>query len=389
MRIMIVDDNPVNLIVIEKILHNAGYRNCVKMASAKEMFEHMLADKPLPGYEPVDLILLDMMMPEIDGIEATRRIMRTEKLKDIPVIIVTALGDSAKLAEALDAGATDYVIKPINKTELLARIRSALRLKSELDWHKDREKKVQEELELARQVQRSVLSDPVDTAKLRIRASYAPSSELAGDMYAWFAIDEHRYGVIVLDMMGHGISSSLVCMFIASVMQDAITRRVDPENVMRELNRYMHRLYNREQFLHYYFTAIYMVIDTEQRTIDYVNAGHPPGLLVYDSGKVERLASSTCAIGFFETIEVTKHTVAYDEPLRIVMYTDGLQEMIAGDEEEALAILTDVVVREREADPTALLDMLVPENSRERQHDDMCLVVIGTKEGANGDENPH
>src|SRR5690606_21802441 len=106
----------------------------------------------------VDLILMDLMMPEIDGLEACRRIQGEERYKDVPIIFVTAVGDSNKLAEALDAGASDYVMKPINKLELLARIRSALRLKYEKDWHKERDKRIKYELELAKQVQRSVLS---------------------------------------------------------------------------------------------------------------------------------------------------------------------------------------------------------------------------------------
>ncbi|SCW78763.1 Stage II sporulation protein E (SpoIIE) [Paenibacillus tianmuensis] len=241
MNIAIVDDNPVNLMVIEKILKSAGYDSFWKAASAVEMMQR-LTEYADGGKVPVDLILMDMMMPEMDGIEACRRIQQDERLKDIPVIIVTALGDSNKLAEAMEAGAMDYVMKPVNKIELIARIRSALRLKYEKDWHKENDARIREELELARQVQGSVLSPPLKKDRLEISAAYYPSFELAGDFYAWYRIDEDRHGVIILDMMGHGISSSLVCMFISSVMQDTITRFVSPEFVVTELNRYMNQL---------------------------------------------------------------------------------------------------------------------------------------------------
>ncbi|UUZ92259.1 response regulator [Paenibacillus sp. P25] len=179
MNIAIVDDNPVNVIVIEKILKSAGYDAFWKASSARELFMQ-LEEHAGKGKSPLDLILMDMMMPEMDGIEACRLIQKDDRFRDIPVIIVTALGDSNKLAEALEAGAIDYVMKPVNKVELVARIRVALRLKYEKDWHKENEAKIRSELELARQVQTGVLSLPFKKEKLEIDAVYLPSFELAG-----------------------------------------------------------------------------------------------------------------------------------------------------------------------------------------------------------------
>lgn len=158
MTILLVDDNQVNLFVIEKILKGAGYDNCVSLTSAHALFDYLNLDDENSKTNSVDLILLDIMMPEIDGIEACRRIQQVERLKHIPIIFVTALEDSSKLVEALDAGGTDYVTKPINKVELLARMRVALRLKEEIDWHTEHEKKIQTELDLATHVQQNLLS---------------------------------------------------------------------------------------------------------------------------------------------------------------------------------------------------------------------------------------
>lgn len=275
MSIAIVDDNPVNLMVIEKILKSAGYEHFIKMESAIELLALLNAESDGQPKVSIDLILLDMMMPEMDGLEACRRIQKQESLRDIPIIIVTAVGDSNLLADVLEAGAIDYIMKPINKVELIARIRVALRLKFEKDWHKENEARIRSELDLAKQVQSSVLSQPIHRDELSISASYHPSFELAGDLYSWYRLDDHRYGIILLDMMGHGISSSLVCMFISSVMQDTITRFVAPEMVIAELNRYMSQLNKKNSSVSYYFTAIYLVIDTHNKTIEYVNAGHP------------------------------------------------------------------------------------------------------------------
>ncbi|WP_281884670.1 PP2C family protein-serine/threonine phosphatase [Paenibacillus sp. YYML68] len=382
MHIAIVDDNPVNVIVIEKILKSAGYQSFWKVSSGVELLER-LTEQADAGKVPVDLILLDMMMPVIDGIEACRRIQLDERLRDIPIIIVTAIGDSNKLAEALEAGAIDYVMKPVNKVELIARIRVALRLKYEKDWHKENEAKIRSELELARQVQSSVLSPPLRKERLEIGAAYYPSFELAGDFYAWYRIDEHRHGIIILDMMGHGISSSLVCMFMSSVMQDTITRYVSPELVIAELNRYMNQLNQKSTTVSYYFTAIYLLIDTQRQTIEYVNAGHPPGFMLQQGQPPLQLDQGSCAVGFFDQMDIVKSTYAYASPLRIVLYTDGLLEALPipaaypESAAESELLLERIVARSTEKDdPEKLLQAVLPQEALESRKDDICLVMI-------------
>jgi serine phosphatase RsbU (regulator of sigma subunit) len=321
---------------------------------------------------------MDMMMPEINGVEACKRIQENERFKDIPIVFVTAVWDSRKLAEALDAGAIDYVVKPINKVELLARIRSTLRLKFEKDWHKERDKRINYELELAKQVQVSVLSQPINDEKVNICSVYQPSFELAGDFYAWYRISEHRYGIILLDMMGHGISSSLVCMFIYSVLQDTIKRIFDPEQVICELNRCMNQLYMIDKLVNYYFTAIYLVLDTEQKMIEYVNAGHPPGL-VYLDGEAALLTQSCCAIGFFENIKVSKGMLQYKNSAKIVLFTDGLMESNGDAKENGIDELIGRLKEYQELDLPALAAKFIPEEKSNNQKDDICLVMITTK----------
>jgi serine phosphatase RsbU (regulator of sigma subunit)/CheY-like chemotaxis protein len=378
MNIIIVDDNKTNQLVIEKILTKAGYGDVTAVSSARELFSLLDIDSTTSAEVPVNLILMDMMMPEIDGIEATKLIQMDTRFRDIPIIFVTALGDSRKLAEAFDAGATDYVMKPINKVELLARIRSALKLKFEKDWHKERDKRIKFELELAKQVQRSVLSKPIDDEKVRISAVYKPSFELAGDSYAWYPIDKNRYGIILLDMMGHGISSSLVCMFISSVLQDNITHISDPEQVIRELNRYMNQLEMIDEMTKYYFTAIYLVLDTEQKTIQYVNAGHPPGI-VYKDDSVVLLTEGCCGIGFFDTIEITKGMIHYENSIKIILFTDGMMETKDSGMEDSIDMIIDELKECKHMDLPALVDKFIPHENNGSQKDDICLVMITTK----------
>ncbi|UUZ97697.1 serine/threonine-protein phosphatase [Paenibacillus sp. P25] len=176
---------------------------------------------------------------------------------------------------------------------------------------------------------------------------------------------------MLLDIMGHGISSSLVCMFISSVMQDTITRYVSPEFVITELNRYMNQLNGKKHSVSYYFTAIYLLIDTERKTIEYVNAGHPPGLLFEEGKPPVYLNPGACAVGFFDQMEITKQTFTYERPIRIVLYTDGLLEELPLPEDFPEEELETGVLAERlqsriheEPDPERIVELLLPRKSR-------------------------
>ncbi|AYF05126.1 MULTISPECIES: fused response regulator/phosphatase [Bacillus] len=377
MSILIVDDNPVNIFVIEKILKQAGYQDLVSLNSAQELFEYIHFGKDSSRHNEIDLILLDIMMPEIDGLEVCRRLQNEEKFKDIPIIFVTALEDANKLAEALDIGAMDYITKPINKVELLARMRVALRLKSELNWHKEQEENLRNELDLATQVQRNLLSSPLREDHIKIEASYLPSFKLAGDMYYWYKIDENRYGIILLDVMGHGISASLVCMFISSVLRETIKSLIDPELVIKDLNKYMTLLHNENDDIPYYFTAIYLVVDTEKRTIEYVNAGHPSGYVLVDETNMVELNRGSCAVGFFDEIKVKKTVIPFEKNAQIVLFTDGVLEAIAHDEFEAEEKLRAFTER-KWGDLEEEIEGFYKEEQKKEQSDDMCLIMIQT-----------
>ncbi|MGK9486730.1 SpoIIE family protein phosphatase [Bacillus cereus group sp. MYBK106-1] len=375
MSILIVDDNPVNIFVIEKILKQAGYQDLVSLNSAQELFEYIHFGKDSSRHNEIDLILLDIMMPEIDGLEVCRRLQKEEKFKDIPIIFVTALEDANKLAEALDMGAMDYITKPINKVELLARMRVALRLKSELNWHKEQEENLRNELDLATQVQRNLLSNPLREENIKIEASYLPSFKLAGDMYYWYKIDENRYGIILLDVMGHGVSASLVCMFISSVLRETIKCLIDPELVMKDLNKYMTLLHNENDNIPYYFTAIYLVVNTEDRTIEYVNAGHPSGYVLVDETNVVELNRGSCAVGFFDELKVEKTVIPFEKNAQIVLFTDGVLEAIASDEFEAEEKLRNFTER-KWGELEEEIEGFYKEEQKEAQSDDMCLIMI-------------
>ena len=140
MAIVIIDDSISSQLLIKYFLEVEGYKDIVIADSARAAYKLLLGEDGIGGIaEKVDLILLDIMMPDIDGIEACRIIKQNERLKDVPIIIITAKTEREVLKSSFWVGAMDYIKKPIDDVEMLARVYSALRLKTETDCRKARE----------------------------------------------------------------------------------------------------------------------------------------------------------------------------------------------------------------------------------------------------------
>lgn len=146
MRIMIVDDSALARTLLKDILNNNGYDDIVSKPSAIEAINYILENHSQANQEDkaVDLIMMDGVMPDIEGVEACQRIRKLPEMLDVPLIMVTGKTDMETLQQAFSAGANDYITKPYNELELLARVRSALRLKCEIDKRKERENELRE-----------------------------------------------------------------------------------------------------------------------------------------------------------------------------------------------------------------------------------------------------
>ncbi len=147
MSILVVDDSPETRSALQLILEGAGYRQVQLAESAQEAFQRLSLTHASAPANDIEVILMDIMMPDMDGVEACRRIKGDRRYRDLPILMVTAMKAGAFLETAFAAGAVDYVTKPINRLELLTRIGSALKLKREMDQRKAREEMLEQALQ--------------------------------------------------------------------------------------------------------------------------------------------------------------------------------------------------------------------------------------------------
>ncbi|WP_100405847.1 PP2C family protein-serine/threonine phosphatase [Bacillus solitudinis] len=233
------------------------------------------------------------------------------------------------------------------------------------------------ELELARKIQVTSLTDPIFNQHIQIESFYEASNELSGDIYGFYQLDQHRYGIILLDVMGHGISSALITMSLHSLFRRLISQGFNAEFVMKELDNHLHSLFQNNEEARHYCTAIYLLIDTNTQRIDYINAGHPPAFWQDPNGKQYHLHSSTPPIGTFEGIEFKTNTFTYRKGGRLLLYTDGVTDPLGS--EHLSKLLTESLSLPISKLKDEIVEALNTSKNYYQKSDDQCFIVVDLK----------
>src|SRR6185312_3747535 len=205
-----------NISVITGALKDT-YRTKVATSGAKALAIAVADEKP-------DLILLDVMMPEMDGYEVCRRLKADVATREIPVIFLTAQTEAEDETRGFEVGAVDYVHKPFSPAVMKARVHTHLVLRETREKLAQQLLAIQKELETARLIQQSILPETVPQIEgLDIAARYLPMASVAGDFYDFIVVDDKRVGILMADVSGHGMPAAL----IASMLKIALAGQTD------------------------------------------------------------------------------------------------------------------------------------------------------------------
>ncbi|MDH4262156.1 MAG: SpoIIE family protein phosphatase [Spirochaetia bacterium] len=315
-HIYVVDDEPINIEVVARILDKLNYK-ITKISSGKECLNLLTssADKP-------DLILLDVMMPEMSGFEVTKIIRDKFNSYELPIILLTALNDENNIKYGFECGANDYISKPFRSNELVARIKTLLQLKKSIKNHNEL-LYMKKDMEMAVKLQSSIL--PKSLPKLNnIECSftYIPMTQVGGDYYDYTISRENNIGFIVADVSGHGMAAALIASMIKILFADLRSEIENPSNMLKAIND---KLFNHTGTS--FLTSFYLYLDLNNEKAFYSNAGHPYGIHYSKKTSALSLLKTTGgAIGFRKDIKLGQNSLDIGSGDRLILYTDGITE---------------------------------------------------------------
>jgi sigma-B regulation protein RsbU (phosphoserine phosphatase) len=369
-RILIVDDVPVNVDILV-----AALKNDYKLSVAID------GERALRAVEkdPPDLILLDIMMPGIDGYEVCRRLRAAEATRELPIMFLSALEDVANKARGFELGGNDYLSKPFEILEVKARVGSLLRAKAYADAVREARER---EMSVAREIQMGLLpSDIASTTsgtELDVSAVIEPARQVGGDLFEVLRADDDTLVVVIGDVMGKGIPASLFMAVTMTLLRSLARQHRQPEEILRRLNDAIVVQNPRRLFV----TMACLVFDLRSGRVTGASAGHNPLVLVPAAGEPrEVFRSSGMVIGLMPARTYTSETLELASGDTIFLFTDGVGEAENPAEEQlgderVLACLSSCAGRSSREGVQTLLTAVREFAAGALQNDDITIVAV-------------
>lgn len=324
-RVMLVDDQP--------IIGEAVRR----MIEPHQDFAFEFCRDPLKAIEAAKrfkptVILQDLVMPGVDGLDLVRDYRATAETRETPLVVLSSKEEATTKAEAFARGANDYLVKLPDALEVVARLRyhsngyiaqleraAAYRALDESRAH------LFEEVRRAAEYVQSLLPEPIKGA-VTTDWRFIPSASLGGDCFGYHWFDEKRLAVYLLDVCGHGVGPALLAVSAMTMIRSGSIPGADPADpgsVLAGLNSVFQMTRHNGMF----FTLFYGILDVGQGVFEWSNAGHPPGVLLSPDGSLEQLDSQGLMIGAAENMSWDRQRSPAPRGSRLLLYSDGLYEL--------------------------------------------------------------
>ncbi len=372
-RVLIVEDDPINMQVLVNYLALEGYDALTAETGPDALA--LLESAPAP-----DLVILDVMLPKLSGYDVCRRIRATYQHHDLPVLMLTAKVRPEDVVAGIEAGANDYLPKPVSKEELLARVNNLISMKNAV---REREEllNLKRDLHIAHEIQQALLSQDLPrNERATVALRYLPMYELGGDFYSVGLADETKLTILIADVSGHGIAAALICAMLKVACSIHREEAQDPSRFFERVNATMY-----DHCYGQFVTACYVAVDLSARTMVQANAGPWPALVwKRNEGRMLADRPQSMPFGWVPEESFVSLTAALDPGDRIVLYTDGIIE--ARDHDNQMfgdRRFHDLIIRTQDSPPEEAADAIMRAVTEwsgkadgESLADDVTLVVI-------------
>ena len=376
-RVLVVDDVEANRDLLSRRLKQQGHAVSVA-ENGRRALEMVRA-------EPFDLVLLDIMMPEMDGYQVLSEMMSDPALKHIPVIMISAVTEIDSVVKCIELGATDYLPKPFNPVLLKARVSATLEKKRLRDKERLWAKSLERELEIGREIQKSFLPEELpQVAGWEIAALFRPARQVAGDFYDAFSLPSSgRIGLVIADVCDKGVGAALFMALFRSLLRATATGAASgPEpgtellRTVRLTNDYIARTHGRSNM---FATLFFGVLDPATGSLLYVNGGHEAPVHFGPGGTKSRLSPTGPAVGMMPDMPFEVRETRLEAGEGLLAFTDGVTDARGASglygEGRLLALLGQPV-----ASAAALLDAIeagvLAHAAGAEQADDITLLAV-------------
>ena len=338
-RVLIVDDQQANVLLLERILRGAGYASVASTMDPREVCE-------LHRQNRYDLILLDLEMPGMDGFQVMEGLKEIETEGYLPVLVITA--EPGHKLRALQAGAKDFISKPLDLAEVRARAYNMLEVRllhmetktyskvleqtvRELEASREvirlktleERKKLDQELALAEETQKSLLPHCLPQFEnFRIHAFNKPTRYVGGDFYDFLQLSSGDWVGVLADVSGKGISAALLSSMLLGALSTEFRYGTQPQEVLNRVNQLLYEKTLRDRFV-----TLFLFLLSPQGEGQFIGAGHDPAYLFRSAtGKIEVLSSGNLILGAFAPVSYQSSPLQLHQGDILVVYSDGLTE---------------------------------------------------------------
>jgi sigma-B regulation protein RsbU (phosphoserine phosphatase) len=383
-RILIVDDEPFNVDYLEQELEEFDCKT-IAAINGRDALDKVHS-------EPPDLVLLDIMMPIMDGFEVLSKLKADPDTRDIPVIVISANTDLKSVARGIQLGAEDYLPKPFEPTLLHARILSSLEKKRLRDIEHLYLKSLERELEIAHEIQMSFLPASLPEVDGWEIATYFKSArEVAGDFYDAFLMPDGNLACVVGDVCDKGLSAALFMTLFRSLIRatstsdyfyskevtESLSHGEQLQHILSFTNHYITKKHNDANMFATVFIGIF---NLQNNILSYANCGNEPPLLLRSGEVVMELQPTGPVLGLIEEAQFYVEEISFIKNDLLLAFTDGLPDSKNAENEFFRNVHLIETLGDCDRSPSTLLEYIETQirqfSGKTEQYDDITLMAV-------------